>query len=54
MGLSQTSALIGLGLVILGVTLLLIRGQRKPAIALLIVGIALMVVPYSSIYLFLD
>ena len=54
MGLSLTSAIIGLGIVILGVTLLALRKQKSLAIVLLIVGIALIIVPYGTIYLFLD
>jgi hypothetical protein len=54
MGLSLTSAIIGLGLVIVGVTLLLLRKQIKFAVLLLIVGIALMVLPFSIIYFFYD
>jgi hypothetical protein len=54
MGLSFTSAMIGLVIVILGVILLIIRKQRKFAIASLILGIFLIVVPYTYIYVFFD
>jgi hypothetical protein len=51
MGLSLTSAMIGLVLVIIGVTFRITRKQRKFAMVLLIVGIVLIVVPYTDIYL---
>lgn len=54
MGLSLTSALIGFGILLIGVTLLVVRKQRKIAIALFIIGIALMVAPYTYIYFFVD
>jgi len=46
MGLSLTLAIIGLVIVILGVVLLVIRKQRKIAIACLIVGLSLILVPF--------
>jgi hypothetical protein len=54
MGLSFTSAIIGLAIVILGVVLLVIRKQRNFAIACLIVGFLLIFVPYTVIYVFFD
>ena len=54
MGLSLTSAMIGLGMAILGGVPLVLRRQRRLALILLIVGTALMIVPYGTIYLFLD
>jgi hypothetical protein len=54
LGLSLTSAILGLGIAILGVLILGLRQQKRPAIVLLIIGIALIVIPYSTIYLFLD
>ena len=54
MGLSLTSAIIGLGMVIIGAVLLMLRKQRKFAIVLLILGTAFMVVPNGLIYLLLD
>lgn len=54
MGLSLLSSLIGLGMLIISTVLLIIRKQRKIAIALLIAGISLIVVPYSVIYFFFN
>ena len=54
MGLSLTSAMIGLGMAILGGVLIGLRRQRRLALILLIAGIALMIVPYGTIYLLLD
>lgn len=54
MGLSLTLAMIGSVIVAFGVILLAIRKQRKIAIACLIVGLALILVPYTLIYVFLD
>ena len=54
MGLSLTSAMIGLGVVIIGAVLIVLRKQKRLAIVLLIVGIVLIIVPYGTIYLFLD
>jgi hypothetical protein len=54
MGLSLTSAMIGLGLVITGVIFLVLRKQRKVAMVFLILGLVLIVGPYSYIYFFLD
>ena len=50
MGLSLTLAIIGLSTVMLGVVLLVIRKQRKIAIACVIVGLLLIFVPYIYIY----
>jgi glucose uptake protein GlcU len=54
MGLSLTSAMIGLGLATIGVILLILHKQRKVAMVFLIMGFVLIVVPYSYIYFFLD
>jgi hypothetical protein len=54
MGLSLFLAIIGFGIVILGVVLLVILKHRKIATACFIIGLALIFVPYTYIYLFLD
>lgn len=54
MGLSLALAIIGLGVALLGMVLLVLRKQRKIAIACLIAGLLLIFVPVISIYLFLD
>ena len=54
MGLSSSLALIGSVILIFGLVLLLIRKQRRIAIACLIAGLALILIPYTLIYVFLD
>ncbi|HEX5837347.1 MAG TPA: hypothetical protein VFY26_05920 [Anaerolineales bacterium] len=53
MGLSSTSALVGLVVIAFGV-FFFIRKQRSRAILLWIIGAALIFVPFSLIYLLLD
>lgn len=53
-GLSSTSALIGMLIVITGVILLITRKHRRLAVACLIIGILLIFVPGTLIYLLLD
>ena len=53
MGLSSTSAMIGSVIMLFGLALLL-RKRRKFAIAGLIAGLALIVIPYTLIFVFLD
>ncbi len=53
MGLSLASAIIGLAVVIAGLLLLIIRKQWPVAIACFVIGLALIFVPYTFIYVFL-
>jgi uncharacterized membrane protein len=53
-GLSSFSAMIGFALAALGVLLLLLRKNKKLAIASLLIGGFLIVVPFSVIYFFLN
>jgi hypothetical protein len=46
--------MIGSVIVMFGMVLLLLRKQRKFAIACLIAGLALIVIPYTLIFVFLD
>lgn len=54
MGLSLFSAMIGFALAAIGTLLLVIRKYKKAAIASLIVGGFLIVVPFSVIYFFFN
>jgi uncharacterized membrane protein YedE/YeeE len=54
MGLSLFLAMIGFAFAALGVLLLLLRKNKKIAIASLIVGAFFIVVPFSLIYFLLD
>lgn len=54
MGLSLFSALIGFALAALGVVLLVFRKYKKVAIASLIVGGILIILPVSLIYFLFD
>lgn len=54
MGLSSFSALIGLGFVALGVVLLFLKKYKRIAIASLLVGGFLIIIPVSLIYLLFD
>ena len=54
MGLSLFSATIGFALAAVGVLLLVLRKNQKAAIACLIVGGFLIIVPYALIYFLLD
>ncbi len=50
MGLSLFSAMIGFALAAIGVILLFLRKNKKIAIASLVVGAFLIIVPFSLIY----
>lgn len=54
MGISLLSAMIGFVFAIIGVLFLLLRKYKKAAIASLIVGGFLIVVPFSVIYIFFN
>ena len=54
MGLSLLLAMIGSVIVIFGVVLHVIRKQRRIVIVCLIVGLSLILIPYTFIYVFLD
>lgn len=54
MGISLASAIIGMGMVVSGIALLILQKPRKVALSLMILGLALIVLPYSLIYIFFD
>jgi|OpeIllAssembly_1097287.scaffolds.fasta_scaffold1337357_2 uncharacterized membrane protein len=54
MGISSLSTMVGLVFVTIGAVLLLLKKYKKTAIASLIVGGILMVLPVSLIYFLLD
>jgi len=54
MGLSLFSAMIGFTFAALGVVLLVLRKNKKFAIASLIIGGLLIVIPFSAIYFLFD